>query len=95
MHWTRANSGVRWSWGRGSGKRGLADAGVVLDQHVAVGDQRHEDVAKHLLGHLHRAADALGQGRAQGGDGPDVSHGAGRHLPYVRHGSLPRHIFDT
>ena len=40
-------------------ERGLADARVVLDEHVALGQQRDEDVVEHLVADLHGAADVV------------------------------------
>ncbi len=34
-------------------QRRLADAGVVLDQHVTLGEQGDDDVPQRALGHLH------------------------------------------
>ena len=47
---------------------GLADARVVLDQHVALGEERHEHVADDLLGRLDRARDVVAQPGAELGD---------------------------
>ena len=46
-----------------AGQGGLADARVVLDQDVPLGEQRDEHVADHLLGRLDRARD-VGRSRA-------------------------------
>ena len=50
------------------GKRGLPDAGMVLDQDVALGEERDDHVADDLVGDLHGAADVLRQGGAEPGD---------------------------
>ena len=42
-----------------AGQRGLADAGEVLDEDVALGDQRDDDVVQHVVAHLDRPADVL------------------------------------
>src|SRR5919112_5982646 len=42
-----------------AGERGLADARVVLHEHVALRQQRHDRVAELLVADLHRAADVL------------------------------------
>jgi hypothetical protein len=42
-------------------ERGLPDAGVVLDQHVALGEQGHEHVPQHALGRLNGARDVVAQ----------------------------------
>ena len=60
MHWTRAYSA---SSDRASARRGgLADAGVVLDQHVALSEQGDEDVAHDVVADLDRALDVLPTG---------------------------------
>ncbi len=43
----------------------LADAGVVLDQDVALGEQRHEHVADHVIRGLHGAGDVVAQAGAE------------------------------
>ena len=58
MHCTRAN----WQSierDERAGQRGLADARVVLDEDVALGEQRDDDVLEHLVADLDRAADVL------------------------------------
>ena len=40
-------------------ERGLADARIVLDEDVALGEHRDDDVLEHLVAHLDRAADVL------------------------------------
>ena len=42
-----------------AGQRGLADAGIVLDEDVALGQQRHDHVLEHVVAHLHGAADVV------------------------------------
>ena len=49
-------------------ERRLADARVVLDQHVPLGQQRDQHVAQHPLGSLDRARDVVAQPRAELGD---------------------------
>jgi hypothetical protein len=44
---------------------GLADAGVVLDQDMALGEERHEHVADHRGGRLHRPGDVVPEPRAE------------------------------
>ena len=58
MHWTRANwqSSVRES---ARARAVLPTPGIVLDEDVALGEQRHDDVAQHVVAHLHGAADVL------------------------------------
>ena len=41
-------------------QRGLADARIVLDEDVPLGEQRDGDVLEHLGSHLDGAADVLG-----------------------------------
>ena len=64
MHCTRAYSASSERDERPR-ERGLADAGVVLDQHVALGEQRDEHVAHDALVDLDRARDVLRQPRAR------------------------------
>jgi hypothetical protein len=51
--------------GQGACQGGLADARVVLDQHVAFREQGHEHVAQHSLGSLHRARDVVPEAGAE------------------------------
>ena len=47
------------------GQGRLADAGIVLDQHVPLGEKSDEQLAKDAVGDLHRALDVLPQGSAR------------------------------
>ena len=58
MHWMRANCESIERDER-AGERGLADARIVLDEDVALGEQRDDDVLEHLVADLDRAADVL------------------------------------
>ena len=42
-----------------AGERGLADARIVLDEDVTLGEHRDDDVLEHLVAHLDRAADVV------------------------------------
>ena len=70
--------------GERAGERGLAHAGVVLDQHVALGEQGDEDVAHDVVADLDRALDVLPQ------LGPDLRHGGWIELRNRRHAPMVR-----
>ena len=69
--------------GERAGQRRLADPGVVLDQHVALGEQRHQEVANDGVVDLDRRLDVLPQplpnlrhrGRVQFRDRRHDTHG--------------------
>ena len=64
-----------------AGQRRLADPRVVLDQDVALGQQRDEHVAEHLLGGLDRPRDVVAQASAQLRDLRGIELRDGRHVP--------------
>ena len=63
VHWTRAYSAPERP-GERARERGLADAGVVLDQDVALGEQGDEQVPHHLVADLDGPLDVRLQPRA-------------------------------
>ena len=65
--------------GEGTSERGLTDAGVVLDQDVALGEQRDEDVAKDIVADLHRKLHVLAQAGGDPCDGDWIQLGHCRH----------------
>ena len=76
MHWTRAN------WQASVRERARASAvlptpGIVLDEDVALGEERHDDVAQHVVAHLHGAADVLLDRTREGDRGLDLLGGDG------------------
>ncbi len=79
VHWTRAYSA---STERASARARavLPTPGMVLDQHVALGDQRDHQVPERLLGSLDRPGDVLPQARAELGYRGRVEVRQRRHL---------------
>ena len=61
-------------------ERRLADARVVLDQHVALGEQRDQQVLERLGADLDRARDVVGEPPRQRGDGLRLVRRYGRLL---------------
>ena len=66
MHWMRANWRVDRARER-AGERGLADARIVLDEDVALGQHRDDDVLEHLVADLDGALDVLLDAPRDGG----------------------------
>jgi hypothetical protein len=64
-----------------SRERRLADSRIVLDQHVTLGEQGDEHIAKHLLRGLHGAGDVVPQPRTELGHLLRVELRDGRHAP--------------
>ena len=62
--------------GQRPGQGGLAPPGVVLDQHVTVGDERDDHVAQDAIRRLDRARDVRLEPRAERGNGRGSSSGA-------------------
>ena len=71
VHCTRANCAVDRARQRAR-ERGLADARVVLDEDVALGEQRDDDVLEHLVADLDRAADVVRDALRDGDRGLDL-----------------------
>jgi hypothetical protein len=68
---------------QGACQRRLADAGIVLDQHVALRDERHDHVAQRLLRSLDRLSDVTPEAGPQLGYRGRIEIREGRHpVPY-------------
>ena len=68
--------------GERAGERRLADPGVVLDQDVALGHQRDDQLLENFVAHLDRAPDAVAQPL------PDLGYGDGIELGHRGHPTM-------